>query len=45
MTPTVLRIRLRYYWRLVCNFFGFCPCGSRLNWTTKGRPLCPTCGR
>ena len=45
MLTMILRYRVRYYWRKVCNAFGFCPCGTRVNWTTTGRPLCPWCGR
>lgn len=35
---------LRFYWRKFCNFFGFCPCGCRVNYTTRGRAICPSCG-
>lgn len=41
----VLRYRVRYYWRKLCNALGFCHCGSRVNWTTTGRPICPRCGK
>ena len=45
MLTMILRYRVRYYWRKVCNAFGFCPCGNRVNWTSTGRPICPECGR
>jgi hypothetical protein len=39
-----LRYRVRYYWRKTCNAFGYCPCGSLVNFTSKGRAVCPQCG-
>jgi len=45
MTRIIL-LRLRYYWRKLCLALGVCPnCGTMVNWTTKGRPICPNCGR
>ncbi len=41
-----LRYRLRYWYRWLCRALGFCPiCGTRLNWTSSGRPICPECGK
>lgn len=37
--------RLRYYWKKICNFFGFCPCGATVNYTRNGRAICPECGK
>ncbi len=38
--------RLRYVRRSIWLFFGCCHrCHSRLNYTTKGRPICPRCGK
>ena len=43
---TIIRYRLRFYWRKLCNALGFCgTCGTRVNFTTTGRPICPRCGR
>jgi len=39
------KYRLRYYWKKLGTFFGFCPCGSRVNFTRDGRALCPNCKR
>lgn len=38
-----LYYRSRYYWRKLCNLFGYCPCGERVNRTTRGRAICPIC--
>jgi len=35
--------RFKYYWRKTCNFFGYCPCGSRVNVTRHGQSICPSC--
>ena len=40
-----IQYRSRYWWRKLCNAFGFCPCGTIVNWTTTGRPICPKCGK
>ena len=41
-----LRYRLFYWWRKVALFVGICPvCRTELNYTLKGRPVCPRCGR
>jgi len=40
-----LRYRLRYWKRAIWLFFGFChKCNTRLNYTTRGKPVCPWCG-
>lgn len=37
---------LRYYYRKIIVLFGFCPdCGTLLNYTSNGRPICPECGK
>jgi len=41
----ILKLRFKYYFKKACNSLGFCPCGNRVNYTTKGRPICPECGR
>lgn len=41
----VFGYRMGYYRRKLYGLFGFCQCGSRLNYTTKGRGICPSCGR
>lgn len=46
MSATLLRIqyRLKYYKRRLWLFLGKCPrCGCPVNYTTKGRPICPNC--
>ena len=36
--------RLRYYWRKVCHFFGYCPkCGAGVSFTRSGQPICHSC--
>ena len=36
--------RLRYYWRKICHFFGYCPkCGARVSFTRSGQPICNSC--
>ena len=43
MIQTV-RYRIRYYWRKVCHFLGFCPsCGERVNYQRSGAVFCPNC--
>lgn len=38
--------RARYLFRCVARVFGFCEkCGTRLNYTPAGKPICPECGR
>lgn len=40
-----LTYRLRYWKRKLWHLFGRCPkCNGAVNWTTKGRPICPDCG-
>lgn len=37
--------RLRYWRRTILLSVGLCPkCWQRVNFTTKGRPICPDCG-
>ena len=45
MTLYTLTLRLRYYYRHLLNSFNLCPCGSTINRTSKGRPICPRCGK
>jgi len=41
-----LYYKLKYYKRLILNFFGLCSiCYNQLNYTSKGRGICPNCGR
>lgn len=41
-----MRHKLRYYWRKVCHFFGYCPrCHAKTIRTRNGRALCPECGQ
>jgi rRNA maturation endonuclease Nob1 len=41
-----LGYRLRYYWRKAVNFAGLCyRCGSTVNYTRKGKAICPRCGK
>lgn len=41
-----LRYRARYLLRIVATTLGLCPkCWTHVNYTTKGRPICPQCGR
>lgn len=42
---TRIKLRTRYRWKRLCNFFGFCPCGGRVNFTTSGRAVCIECDR
>lgn len=40
-----LRYRLGYWVRRFKLALGLCPkCGTRVNYTATGRPLCPDCG-
>lgn len=46
MNLQTIRYRLKYLHRAVWLFFGLCHrCNNRLNHTSKGRPICPLCGR
>jgi len=41
-----LRLRSRYYWNKLVLAVGRCPrCWSKVNYTTKGRAICPECGK
>lgn len=47
MNPfTVVKYRIRYWWRKTIKALGLCPdCWNVLNYTTKGRPICLKCGK
>ena len=39
-------LRLKYYRKYILNFFGYCSiCGEKGNKTSKGRLICPYCGK
>jgi len=41
-----IKLRVSYWWRRMLRAVGVCPqCWSALNYTTRGRPICPSCGR
>jgi predicted amidophosphoribosyltransferase len=43
---TVVRYRTRYYYRKTMHALGLCPdCFNFVNWTPKGKPICPECGK
>lgn len=46
MNLTRLGFKFRYYWRKVVNFIGLCHrCGTPVNYTRSGKPICPRCGK
>jgi DNA-directed RNA polymerase subunit RPC12/RpoP len=41
-----MKKELRYWWRRLLRYLFIClDCGCRMNATSKGRALCPECGR
>lgn len=41
-----LRYKYEYWRRKILLFLGICPkCGTKVNYTTLGRPICPDCSR
>lgn len=46
MNAQILKYRLRYWWRKWVRLCGCCPdCYTRVNYTSRGRSICPQCGR
>ena len=46
MYNRTIYLRFRYYIRKFCIFLMFCPdCFHILNFTAKGRAICPKCGK
>ena len=45
-TLLIIEYRIRYYWKKVAVFCGFCPkCYSTLNYSHNNRAHCPHCGK
>ena len=46
MFQRITYLRARYYFRKICVFLMICPdCFHVLNFTAKGRAICPFCGK
>lgn len=38
-----LKCKFDYYKGKIYNFFGFCPCGAKINRTRNGQTICTSC--